>query len=154
MNLLQKLALLTALTTSSCASMGTEPEGFGGKPVPVKVIIERPAPSPQEASTAKALPVRAWVLNAPGLQAIGGREALTDFATLLEQGDAAQVEDARKKLIAALNNKALFKVLTPVQTVEIETKLHTVVVEDGQQLLHRLVNVAMLDYPYKIRFQL
>ena len=152
MDFLKTLCVLLATSLASCASVGSEPEDFGGNPVSVEITIAASNASSPEGSS--PIPVRGWVLNAPGLLEIGGRDRLTEFETLREQEGDATVEAARNELIADLNKYSLHQLNSSIQSVMIEPKLHTLVVEDGDRLRHAVIQVVTLQRPYSFKFEL
>ena len=147
------LFLVAALMVSSCASIATE--RFGGNPVSVAIEIRSSQSAATSVPTPATFPVRAWVLNTAGLKKIGGRIALTNYATDLEFNENAEsVKLHKENLITMMNAEALLIMSNSVETVSIETKLHTMVVEDGQKLLHTVMDVVRLDAPYKFQFDI
>ena len=146
------LGLLLA-SIASCTGTGSKPNEYGGQPVAVEIRVVAPAgPGPETGAFA----LRGWVLNPPGLVQLGGRDRLTAFANLLERdgADSKAVEDAREELVVELNRLALHRLSSSTQTVELEPKPHTVVVEHGTELRHIAVNVVKLTKPFGVDFQL
>ena len=149
-----RLSLGVVLAASSCASTGEQAMDFGGNPVPVEIEVVAVRENPSSASVRDGFPVQAWVLNTAGMLSIGGRDQLTDYGTLVEQGPEAEAKAMRAGLVGKLNKEALHTITWSLETVSIEPKLHTLVVVDGLRLRHELIDVIRLDAPYKFRLQL
>ena len=148
------ISLGVVLAASSCASTGEQAMDFGGNPVPVEIEVVAVRENPSSASVRDGFPVQAWVLNTAGMLSIGGRDQLTDYGTLVEQGPEAEAKAMRAALVGKLNKEALHTITWSLETVSIEPKLHTLVVVDGLRLRHELIDVIRLDAPYKFRLQL